>query len=79
MILVAGADGIVNGAVYGLMAPALILVFPVTRVIIPQGEFVAFGALTVVGAGWAHARHAGCCWHWRYGAGLGWRWKKARA
>jgi branched-chain amino acid transport system permease protein len=41
-------DGIVNGAVYALMALALVLVFSVTRVIfIPQGEFVAFGALTM--------------------------------
>jgi branched-chain amino acid transport system permease protein len=41
-------DGITNGAVYGLLAMAIVLVFAVTRVIfIPQGEFVAFGALTV--------------------------------
>jgi branched-chain amino acid transport system permease protein len=40
-------DGIVNGAVYGLLALALVLVFTVTRVVmIPQGEFVAFAALT---------------------------------
>ena len=41
-------DGIVNGAVYALVAIALVLVFAVTRVVfIPQGEFVAFGALTM--------------------------------
>lgn len=41
-------DGIVNGAIYALLAIALVLVFAVTRVIlIPQGEFVAFGALTL--------------------------------
>lgn len=41
-------DGIVNGAIYALLALALVLVFAVTRVIfIPQGEFVAFGALTL--------------------------------
>ena len=41
-------DGVVNGAVYALMALALVLVFSVTRVIfIPQGEFVAYGALTM--------------------------------
>jgi len=41
-------DGLVNGAVYALMALALVLVFSVTRVIfIPQGEFVAFGALSM--------------------------------
>jgi len=46
--LLLGQDGIVNGAVYGLMALALVLVFSVTRIIfIPQGEFVAFGALTL--------------------------------
>lgn len=41
-------DGVVNGAVYALVAFALVLVFAVTRVVfIPQGEFVAFGALTM--------------------------------
>lgn len=41
-------DGIVNGAIYALLGMALVLVFAVTRVIfIPQGEFVAFGALTL--------------------------------
>lgn len=40
-------DGVVNGAVYGLLGFALVLVFSVTRIILlPQGEFVAFGALT---------------------------------
>ena len=40
-------DGIVNGAVYALLALSLVLVFAVTRVVlIPQGEFVAYGALT---------------------------------
>lgn len=46
--LLLGQDGVVNGAVYALMALALVLVFSVTRVIfIPQGEFVAFGALSM--------------------------------
>src|SRR3954466_13415459 len=41
-------DGLTSGAVYALVALALVLVFSVTRVIfIPQGEFVAFGALTL--------------------------------
>lgn len=41
-------DGIGNGAIYALLSLALVLVFAVTRVIfIPQGEFVAFGALTL--------------------------------
>ena len=41
-------DGATNGAIYALLALATVLVFAVTRVIfIPQGEFVAFGALTL--------------------------------
>ena len=46
--LLLAQDGVTNGAVYALLALALVLVFAVTRVIfIPQGEFVAFGALTL--------------------------------
>ena len=46
--LLLAQDGITNGAIYALLALALVLVFAVTRVIfIPQGEFVAFGALTL--------------------------------
>jgi len=46
--LLLGQDGIVNGAIYALLALALVLLFAVTRVIfIPQGEFVAYGALTL--------------------------------
>ncbi len=41
-------DGVTNGAIYALIAIALVLVFAVTRTIfIPQGEFVTFGALTL--------------------------------
>ena len=41
-------DGVTNGAIYLLLALALVLVFAVTRVIyIPQGEFVTYGALTL--------------------------------
>lgn len=41
-------DGVTNGAIYALLALAIVLVFAVTRVIfIPQGEFVAYGALTL--------------------------------
>src|SRR5262245_22559341 len=41
-------DGVANGAVYALLAIAIVLVFSVTRVIfVPQGEYVAFAALTV--------------------------------
>ncbi|MES2535972.1 MAG: branched-chain amino acid ABC transporter permease [Pseudomonadota bacterium] len=40
-------DGITTGAIYALLALALVLVFSVTRILfLPQGEFVAFGALT---------------------------------
>lgn len=48
IILILLQDGILNGAVYALLGLALVLVFLVTRVIfIPQGEFVAYGALTL--------------------------------
>ena len=41
-------DGITNGAIYALLALALVLVFTVTRVVwIPSGEFVAWGTLTL--------------------------------
>lgn len=41
-------DGVTNGAIYALLALGLVLVFAVTRVIlVPQGEFVTFGALTL--------------------------------
>lgn len=41
-------DAAINGAIYALVAIALLLVFAVTRVIlVPQGEFVAFAALTL--------------------------------
>ena len=41
-------DGVTNGAIYALLALALVLVFAVTRVIfVPAGEFVAYGALTL--------------------------------
>lgn len=41
-------DGITSGAIYALLALALLLVFAVTRVIfVPQGEFLAYAALTL--------------------------------
>jgi len=41
-------DGVTNGAIYALLALALVLVFAVTRVIwVPSGEYVAFGTLTL--------------------------------
>lgn len=41
-------DGFISGAVYALLAVATVLVFTVARVIfVPQGDFVAFAALTM--------------------------------
>ena len=41
-------DGLINGAIYALLGVTIVLVFAVTRVIfVPQGEFVAWGALTM--------------------------------
>ncbi|MCK6437557.1 branched-chain amino acid ABC transporter permease/ATP-binding protein [Rivihabitans pingtungensis] len=48
IIALLGQDGVTNGAIYALLALALVLVFAVTRIIfIPQGEFLAWGALTM--------------------------------
>ena len=41
-------DGVTTGAIYALLALALLLVFAVTRVIfVPQGEFIAYAGLTL--------------------------------
>src|ERR1700739_4323663 len=41
-------DGITNGAVYALLALALVMVFAVTRIIwVPAGQFVSYGTLTL--------------------------------
>lgn len=41
-------DGITSGAVYALLALALLLVFSVTRVIfVPQGEFISYAGLSL--------------------------------
>ena len=54
-------DGITTGAIYALLALALVLVFSVTRVIfIPQGEFVSYGALTL--AALQSQKFPGTCW-----------------
>src|SRR5690349_4184655 len=43
-------DGVTNGAIYALLALALVLVFAVTRVIwVPSGELVSYGTLTLAG------------------------------
>jgi len=50
-----GQSGLTLGAIYALLAIALVLVFAVTRVIfIPQGEIMTFGALSLVSI---HAGH----------------------
>jgi branched-chain amino acid transport system permease protein len=46
--LLLGQDGLTNGAVYALLALAILLVFSVTRVLfIPQGEFASYSALSM--------------------------------
>jgi branched-chain amino acid transport system permease protein len=46
--LLLAQDGVTNGAIYALLALALVLVFTVTRVIfVPAGEFVTYGTLTL--------------------------------
>jgi branched-chain amino acid transport system permease protein len=41
-------DGVTTGAIYALLALALLLVFAVTRVIfVPQGDFISFAGLTL--------------------------------
>jgi branched-chain amino acid transport system permease protein len=48
IVAILAQDGISTGAIYALLALAIVLIFSVTRVIfIPQGEFVAYGALTM--------------------------------
>lgn len=48
IVMLLGQDGITSGAVYALLALSIVLVFTVTRVLlVPQGEFVTFGAMTM--------------------------------
>lgn len=55
VFMMLSVDAITNAAIYALLALALVLVFTVTRVIfLPQGEFVAFGALTLMGLQMGH-------------------------
>ena len=61
ILLILLQDGITNGAIYALLALALVLVFTVTRVIlIPAGEIVAYAALTY--AALAEGRVPGSLW-----------------
>ena len=42
-------DSLTTGAIYALLGVAIVLVFAVTRILfIPEGEFVAFAALSLV-------------------------------
>ncbi|MBV9750068.1 MAG: branched-chain amino acid ABC transporter permease [Acetobacteraceae bacterium] len=60
-LLILLQDGIVNGAIYALLALSLVLVFAVTRIIfIPAGEIVAYGALAF--AALDQGRLPGCAW-----------------
>ena len=46
--LLLSQDGLTNGMIYALLAIAILLVFLVTRVLlVPQGEFVVIGAVTL--------------------------------
>ncbi|MEH0295516.1 branched-chain amino acid ABC transporter permease [Agrobacterium sp. CCNWLW71] len=48
ILLFLAQDGILNGAIYALLAVAFIILFSVTRIIfIPQGDFVAYAGLTL--------------------------------
>ena len=48
IVLWLAQDGVTNGAIYALLALALLLVFSVTRVIfVPQGEFISYAALSL--------------------------------
>ncbi len=48
IVLWLAQDGITNGAIYALLALALLVVFSVTRVIfVPQGEFISYAALSL--------------------------------
>ncbi len=48
IFLILLADGVVNGAIYALLALGLVLIFTVTRIVfVPIGDFVSYGALTL--------------------------------
>ena len=48
IVLWLAQDGITNGAIYALLALALLMVFAVTRIIfVPQGEFISYAALSL--------------------------------
>lgn len=54
-------DGLTTGVIYALLGVAVVLVFSVTRVLlIPQGEFVSYGALTF--AAWQSQHFPATAW-----------------
>lgn len=85
IVLLLGQDGLTSGAIYALLALSIVLVFSVTRVLlVPQGEFVTFGAMAMAGMqaghsmalawlllGLAVARAAGALWARRRWPGPG--------
>lgn len=57
--LLLGQDGVTNGAIYALLALSILLVFTVTRILlIPLGEFVTYGALTLAAIQTGHVTGA---------------------
>lgn len=53
-------DGITTGAIYALLALAIVMVFRVTRIILVlQGEFVTYGALTLAAYQTGNVPHVG--------------------
>lgn len=53
-------DGITTGAIYALLALAIVMVFRVTRIILVlQGEFVSYGALTLAAYQTGKVPHVG--------------------
>ena len=89
--LLLGQDGMTSGAIYALLALSIVLVFTVTRVLlVPQGEFVTFGALTLAALqagqparlawlllGLAAAVALQRAWQWQRGSGPALRWSDA--
>ena len=61
IVLLLGQDGLTSGAIYALLALSIVLVFSITRVLlVPQGEFVTFGAMAM--AGMQTGRPAALAW-----------------
>ncbi|MCS5517219.1 hypothetical protein NWF32_26895 [Pseudomonas qingdaonensis] len=61
-------DGLTTGAIYALVALALVLVFSVTRtILVCQGDFVTYSALTLATLQLGlMPGTVGCCWAARW-------------